>query len=469
MSAAVAQKVHGESSVGDEIALLAAHLDAATHRLLTCIRLFDEAGEWHQQGAVSCAHWLTWRIGLDPGAAREKVRVARALGQLPIIDEALRRGTLSYAKVRALTRIATPEKEALLLEIALHTTGAQLERLCRKLRRVSHIDEDGFPLDDRRFVREEPLDSGLVRVTIVLHPDEAALFMKALDDARRPDSPRANDDESTALAAVEGNSEDPPVSAETVPALLNRPDAVVRVAEAYLAHRASLSPSVSRTDLVVHLDRDLLAPDTLAATLDDGSRVSAETFRRLSCDTVVMPLRPSANPAADTSTAYISGSPPAVSTTRTRTISPSLRRALSLRDRTCRFPACPNHLFLHAHHIHHWAHGGDTTASNLVLLCTTHHRLVHEGGVLVTRTATGELAFRERNGRMIEEVPRAWVLPGESEGASAANVAAWAQEAGIEIDVETNLVAWDGEPIAYDEVADAVIVAGERPLACLRR
>jgi len=89
--------------LGEEIATLSAHLDAATHRLLECIRRFDEAEGWHEQGAISCAHWLAWRLGWDPATAREKVRVARALGTLPAVDEALRSGRLSYAKVRALT------------------------------------------------------------------------------------------------------------------------------------------------------------------------------------------------------------------------------------------------------------------------------------------------------------------------------------------------------------------------------
>ncbi len=117
--------------LGQEIASLSAHIDAATHRLLECIRRFDEACGWHEQGAISCAHWLAWRVGWDPGTARERVRVARALGKLPEIDEALRSGRLSYAKVRALTRVATPEIEVKLLEMALVATGAQLERLCR--------------------------------------------------------------------------------------------------------------------------------------------------------------------------------------------------------------------------------------------------------------------------------------------------------------------------------------------------
>ena len=83
------------SAHGDESARTAAHLDAATHRLLTCIRLFDLSEEWGRQGTLNCAHWLSWRLRLDPVTSREKVRVARALGDLPRIDDSLRRGVLS--------------------------------------------------------------------------------------------------------------------------------------------------------------------------------------------------------------------------------------------------------------------------------------------------------------------------------------------------------------------------------------
>jgi Domain of unknown function (DUF222) len=100
--------------LGDEIADLSAHLDAATARLLDLIREFDARGGWNN-GFTSCAAWLSWRVGLDAGAARERVRVAHALGSLPRLAEALARGELSYSKVRALTRVATPESEERLL------------------------------------------------------------------------------------------------------------------------------------------------------------------------------------------------------------------------------------------------------------------------------------------------------------------------------------------------------------------
>src|SRR5712692_6200160 len=108
--------------LGDQIAELSAHLDAATAQLLDLIREFDARGGWNT-GFRSCAHWLAWRVGMDLGAARQRVRVARALGSLPRLADALAHGELSYAKVRALTRVATPEIEERLLTLGKIATA----------------------------------------------------------------------------------------------------------------------------------------------------------------------------------------------------------------------------------------------------------------------------------------------------------------------------------------------------------
>jgi len=405
------------ATLADEIARTAAHLDAATHRLLGCIRAFDESGEWHRQGALSCAHWLSWRIGLDPGTAREKVRVARALGALPHIDHALEQGALSYAKVRALTRVATPENEAQLLELARTCTGAQLERICRQVRKVLNVTEDGDRIDDRRYLRHEVLDSGMVRLSAVLHPDEAALVMNAVDEARRH------------------AAGDPDASAETPRRPMPAPDALVAVAEAFLTRDEGSALTGPRAQLVVHLDRDPLSADgTLAATLDDGTRVSAETLRRLGCDCSVVPLRDGES----------------VPGRRTRTVSPNLKMALWLRDRGCRFPGCSNHLFLHAHHIHHWAHGGATTPENLVLLCSTHHRLLHEGGFGAAKRGD-EVVFLDRHGRAVEAAPS----PCEVTGDGMQVIESWNDDA--EIDAVTAFPLWDGQPLDYAAAVESVL------------
>jgi len=410
--------------LAEEIARMAAQLDAATHRLLGCIRRFDESGEWARQGLVSCAHWLSWRIGLDPGTAREKVRVARALGALPKIDDALRRGVLSYAKVRALTRVATPENEACLLEIALATTGAQLERVCRRFRRV--LDTDGGErLHERRFVRDEALPSGLVRITAVLQPDEAALVMKAIEMARLQVDSRTD---------VSAETREPASSS-----LLPAADALTRVAESFLAHGGAQGCGGDRYQVVVHLDQDPLAADGVrAATLDDGTRVSAETFRRITCDAGLVPMLH--GPSGDTAEVG----------RKTRSISASLRRALWARDGGCQFPGCTNRLYVHAHHIHHWAHGGPTSADNLVLLCSAHHRLVHEGGFGVSRAGRA-LEFHDPHGRLLDQNP-----PPVPANDWSAVLSEWTTAAEGDIDETTNFPAWDGTPVDYQETLSAL-------------
>ena len=138
--AATPEPVAELDRLGDEIAELSAHLEAATARLLDLIRAFDARGGWNT-GFRSCAAWLSWRVGLDLGAARERVRVARALGTLPLLAQALARGELSYAKVRALTRVATPETEARLLGVGRAGTVAHVERIVRGWRCVDRQAE----------------------------------------------------------------------------------------------------------------------------------------------------------------------------------------------------------------------------------------------------------------------------------------------------------------------------------------
>ena len=124
--------------LGEQIAALAARLHAATYDLLVLLREFDAAPGWNN-GFLSCAHWLHWRTGIDLGAAREKVRVAHALAALPRLSATMQRGAISYAKVRALTRVATPDNEAPLLDFAQAGTAAQMERLVRAWRRVDDV------------------------------------------------------------------------------------------------------------------------------------------------------------------------------------------------------------------------------------------------------------------------------------------------------------------------------------------
>src|SRR5690349_3463633 len=161
-------------ALGERIAENAAHLDAAMHRLLVDIRRFDEEQGWYHADFRSCADWLSWRVGWDLGTARDRVRVARRLGALPVIDDALRRGALSYSKCRALVRVATPENQDAMLTAAETTTAAQLEKLCRRIAGVQRSQQraaDDAP--PHRYVNKRVLDDGMVRIEAVLRPEEA--------------------------------------------------------------------------------------------------------------------------------------------------------------------------------------------------------------------------------------------------------------------------------------------------------
>ena len=159
--------------LGERIAEQAAHLDAATHRLLADLRAFDTRGGWHVQGAASCAHWLAWRVGWDLVTARDHVRVARKLAGFAAIDDALRRGEVSYSKVRAMLRVATSDNEVLLLEHAKLMTASQLEKLCRLCRarhrrhntesRIIQREGLGSTIRRRRGRRGEGMLLGIIR------------------------------------------------------------------------------------------------------------------------------------------------------------------------------------------------------------------------------------------------------------------------------------------------------------------
>ena len=445
-----------------EIADLAAHVDAATHRLLTCIRQFDEAGGWYEQEADSCAHWLAWRIGLDPATAREKVRVARALGKLPAIDEALRVGKLSYAKARALTRVATPETEAKLLEVAVVATGAQLERLCRGYRRAQAPDEALAP--EERSVRRRDLPGGMVKLEIVLAPDEADMVLRALDRAR--EVVHGETDVSAEARKRDGRQQD--VSAEAPGSTWpSRADGMVALAENFLAGNPATGNGGERFQVMVHVDQDPLAPDGVVSAsdrvgsppaspaayhrggvwgpfegphLNDGTRVSAETFRRIACDCGVVAV------AGDGSDLNIGR--------RARSIPPAIRRALTLRDRGCRFPGCTHSRFLHGHHIQHWLHGGETSVTNLALLCTFHHHLVHEGGWTVARGEDGELAFTAPDGRALPAEPPRQMVENVLE-----SLHEWACDRGLDLGADSNLPLWGGTRPDYDWAVGALLRA----------
>jgi hypothetical protein len=381
------------AAMGEAIAETAAVIDVATHRFLSQLREFDRVDGWHRAGALSCAHWLSWRVGMDLGAAREKVRVARALEELPVIDAALRKGEISYSKVRAMTRVATAENEAELLGMARAATGAQLEKICRLKRMVNGLaGESARDVEGRRYVVERATEDGMVSIQMRLLPEEAARVMKALE--------------------VAGGG--------------NRADGAVALADAALSGEIGEAGSVRPpVEVVVHVQAGDLEGRT---ELGDG--VSAEVSRRLLCDAGVVPmLEDERGKTIDVGR-------------KTRTIPAALRRALDARDGGCRFPGCTNRIFTDAHHVEHWLDGGETNLDNTVLLCRRHHRYLHEHGFEVERVGEA-LVFRDPGGQVVPAQGLRWEVAVDP----AAVAGAWS---GRRVTAETNAPGWDGERVDYD-------------------
>src|SRR5947208_1927611 len=407
--------------LGDEIAELSAHLDAATARLLDLIREFDGRGGW-SNGFSCCAAWLTWRVGLAPGAAREHVRVARALGTLPLLAQALARAELSYSKVRALTRVATPETEERLLAVGRAGTAEHVERIVRGWRRMDRKAEarEADRQHAGRALHVYPDEDGTVRIRGRLAPEVGALLMQALAAAREAVYPKN----------VPAGTCAPGVSQEMPTLEQQQADALALLAETALHHGIDPGAPGERYQVVVHVDAEVLADADAPgqSVLEDGARVPAGTSERLACDASLVVMRH----GRDGRVVEVDA--------RTRTIPAALRRALHHRDRGCRFPGCGLRLG-QGHHIRHWAHGGPTTLSNLALLCRRHHRAVHEEGYQVDRQPNGELRFRRPDGRPLPEAPSPPTLAPEPVDVLRARHEAQ----GLRLHARTAMPGWLGE------------------------
>ncbi len=445
---------------------LAAHVHAATAKLLSLVRAYDERAGWAGTGAKSCAHWLNWSCGISLGVAREKVRVAHALAGMPLVRERFDHGDLSYSQVRALSRVVTPENEEQLLHWAQRSTAAQLERIVSAMRRCGGDVSASAQscLSAASAVPERKLDTwydddGALNLRASLPADEGAVLMKALEIAReqlwrqaRQASPqeaathplaRWEDnvcadtgdilaeaevepfgglDEATDLNENDSINDSAELPNDFVEAPLPEGPALRAMALCALArsfinaqaqsdsdnqiswlNQASTLPVIPRPlgehfQVHVHLDLRQLRPehkDPLPAHASHAHDcpLSEKTLRRLSCDA--------------SRVAIVHGEKGEILSVgrRSRGIPPALRRALRARDQGCRFPGCSEHRHVEAHHVEHWAQGGDTALSNLVELCHHHHRLVHEGGFSLRNSADGEVTFLDPKG---QEIANTW-------------------------------------------------------------
>ena len=350
-----------------EITELWGRISAATYRFLKLLARYDRERGWEQHGLANCAQWLNWQCGIGPVAAREKLRVAHALEALPKISAAFEHGQLSYSKVRGLTRVARPEIEDDLLNIARHGTAAHVERLVRRYRREQRLEaaREAFAQHEARSLSHWFDEDGSFVLHARLAPEVGALVKRALE-----------------LAGEH-------TSAETFCA--RQADALAELADNYLASSsvddaAQRRTNADRYQIVVHVEAD-----TADSEIENGPQIAEETTRRIGCDSSLLVMTHDAD-----------GSPLNVGR-RTRAISPAMRRALYTRDRGCRFPGCTHTRHCEGHHVRHWSDGGETKLPNLVTLCSLHHRLVHEGGFDVCCADDGAFIFTGPDGARIPE------------------------------------------------------------------
>ncbi len=599
-----------DEELGQELTRLAGHINAAQHRFLKLLAALIQRNAWGgDSGMKTPAHWLNYYCGIDLGAAREKVRVAKALGGLPLIDQAFATGAISYSKVRAMTRSATTENEAYLLNIARHGTAQHMETLVRQHQRAERLNSNERA---KRQHRERSLsvyydEDGMLVIQGRFAPEEGAVVFKALeaacdaievegrqeanervkeieqkremadarvirqrrglgqkerskgklleeDERQQKSSGRKNDkdnangkemaqeleqgeelgqnknldqtkdqtkeqtkdlartsslaqhqedielrtDDKTFLqkrpqehmefesrvaeeSSVEGESgrtgesgesNDPDYSVESgeveaeIPTFpQKRADAVLRMAEHFLATHQQGVRGLANGDkyqVILHLQAgashdELLAGDYFNSHfnshLDNGPPLAPDTVRRIACDAALVALAED----ADGNILNVGR--------KSRTVPASIRRALNVRDRGCRYPGCCHSRHVDAHHIEHWCDGGETSLENLVLLCGYHHRLLHEGAYSIEKLAGDELRFRDSGGRGISRAlyPQ---FPEHSERESTdmpmsdKTVLELQHESmGLAIDSRTAVTRWRGESIDYELAVAACLSA----------
>jgi len=338
------------------------HISSAQAALLGAIAEVDRRGAWRDSGARDLPHWLSIRYGISWWKADRWIMAAAALRDLPGIAAALDTGVLGIDKVVELTRFATPETEAELIEWASEVTCAAVRRRADLEVRAAHDETAEFERDrslrywyeegGRRFGLEARMPSA-----------QGAVVAKALQRAvdQIPVMPAEHD-----RAFIEAR----------------RADALL----ALCSQRISRDADADRATVVVHASLEALAGRRNVET-EHGAVMPPEALQRLACDARLQVVAE----GDDTGDAVSFG--------RTRREpSAAMLRQLRHRDRGCRFPGCGSTAFANAHHIVWWSRGGATDLDNLVIICGFHHRLVHEHGWTIERAIDGRIRWFRADG-----------------------------------------------------------------------
>jgi len=355
--------------MGDDMEELRRIINGAEAEFTRRLRRFDKGGGYAATAALTAKAWLRWKCNFSPSAAADRVAVSRELERLPQATEAFADGDFSYAHAAMIARTAEKlggkmesNAETILVAAAKELDLARLHVVAIKLRHFMDPDsvrEEANESHERRFLSLSQTLDGVFYLNGRLDAEGGATLQTALNALSGPPTP---DDKRTPRQ--------------------RRADSLVELAHQKLDSGTLPEVGGQRPHLAVTVSMATLAnqPGSPAADLEWAQPIPAETARRLACDAAVTPIflgSESNQPRADQTTRLISG---------------SQRKALVVRDKGCRFPGCDRPAdWTDAHHIKHWADGGETVMDNLVLLCRRHHRMVHEEGWQLVITEVGEI------------------------------------------------------------------------------
>lgn len=369
-----------DAVIEEDFAELHRTMDQLEVERLRRLAEIDRRRLFERDGHLSAAAWLASKFRVLWGAARGSVRVARALDDMPVTRHALEEGdvSLSAARMLAEARDVDPEafrrSEAHLVETARIHSMHDLRRVVAFWREAAEKERslDGEErLRARRRLHASVGFLGMVRVDGDLDPETGETLLTALHAVLDAESrSRTQDDERSPAQ--------------------RRADALGEICRQWLDLADRPTVSGERPHVTVTVAADAFRDGS--GELDHAGPIPSEVARRLACDSAVMRV-------------VLSGlSEPLDVGRRTKIVPPSMRRAVIVRDRTCRFPGCDRpHTWCDAHHIVHWADGGPTAASNLLLLCRRHHRLIHRAGGFRLELEDDRAVFRRPDGSRLED------------------------------------------------------------------
>lgn len=299
-------------------------------------------------GYASLRDYGEHELQLDPRKTRGLARLGRRLPKLPFLDEAMSSGKLGWTKARDLLPVITPETEAAWVEVAMNTRSRELERLV-----AAHEPGD---LPDV----SSPLEHVPERMVFTMQPAEAELVRTLLSTLRAAAGVSREEVSDGSLLAQ---------AAQRLLADLDESEAPTGERFRILLQQCPRCGQVTEPEPVAEPDVTHVGPH------------SSVQHPEASCDAQVLDM--------------LQGE------TRghlTRTIRPTTRRVVLQRDgHRCQVPGCSNRLWLDLHHVRFFSRDGDHGEDNLLTVCCTHHRMIHEGLMAIERQAD-RLVFRFADG-----------------------------------------------------------------------